>query len=65
VTSNDLIMNIITFHIHKSQLVSHFSDDSLLGSSVSMGSDYSLDDWGSITDRGRGFFLKSLCPDQL
>jgi hypothetical protein len=27
------------------------------GSSVSVGSDYGLDDRGSISDRGRGFFL--------
>jgi hypothetical protein len=27
------------------------------GSSVSIVSDYGLDDWGSIPDRGRGFFL--------
>jgi hypothetical protein len=26
-------------------------------SSVSIVSDYGLDDWGSIPDRGRGFFL--------
>jgi hypothetical protein len=27
------------------------------GSSVSIVSDYGLDDWGSIPDRGRGLFL--------
>jgi hypothetical protein len=28
-------------------------------------SDYGLDDWGSIPDRGRGFFLYPVCPDRL
>jgi hypothetical protein len=35
------------------------------GSSVSVVSDYGLDDRGSIPDRGRGFFLQPLSPDWL
>jgi hypothetical protein len=35
------------------------------GSSVSIVSDYRLDDQGSILGRGKGFFLYSLCPDRL
>jgi hypothetical protein len=35
------------------------------GSSVSIVSDYGLDDWGSIPDRGRGFLFKPLHPDWL
>jgi hypothetical protein len=33
--------------------------------SVSIVSDYGLDDRGSIPDRGSGFFLKPLHPDRL
>jgi hypothetical protein len=35
------------------------------GSSVSIVSDYGLDDRGSIPDRGRGFLLYPLRPDRL
>jgi hypothetical protein len=35
------------------------------GSSVSIVSDYGLDDRSSIPDRGRGFFLYPLRPDRL
>jgi hypothetical protein len=35
------------------------------GSSVSIVTDYGLDDRGSIPDRGRGFFFYSLRPDRL
>jgi hypothetical protein len=35
------------------------------GSSVSIVSDYRLDDRGSIPDRSRGFLLQPLRPDQL
>jgi hypothetical protein len=35
------------------------------GSSVSIVSDYALDDWGSIPGGGKGFFLHPLCPDRL
>jgi hypothetical protein len=35
------------------------------GSSVSIVSDYRLDDQGSIPGKGKGFFLCPLCPDQL
>jgi hypothetical protein len=34
-------------------------------SSVSVMSDYRLDDRGSIPGRGKGFFLQFLCPNQL
>jgi hypothetical protein len=34
------------------------------GSSVSIVSDYGLDDQGSIPDGGRGFFLQPLRPDR-
>jgi hypothetical protein len=36
-----------------------------LGSSVSIVSDYELDERGSIPERGRGFFLYLLRPDRL
>jgi hypothetical protein len=35
------------------------------GSSVSIVSDYGLDDRGSILDRGRGFFFYPIRPDRL
>jgi hypothetical protein len=35
------------------------------GSSVSIVTDYGLDDRGSIPDRGRGFLFQSLRPDRL
>jgi hypothetical protein len=38
------------------------------GSSVSIVSDYGLDDWaigGLIPGRGKGFFLQPQCPDRL
>jgi hypothetical protein len=35
------------------------------GASVSIMSDFRLDDLGLIPGRGKGFFLKPVCPDQL
>jgi hypothetical protein len=35
------------------------------GSRGSIVSDHGLDDWGSILDRGRGFFFQPLRPDRL
>jgi hypothetical protein len=54
---------------NKDRLVSFLFNTTLFmsrGSSVSIVSDYGLDDRGSIPDRGRGFFLPlAFRPDRL
>jgi hypothetical protein len=52
--------------LSENKILKHIFRPSRSGvNSVSVVSDYGLDDRGSIPDRGRGFFLLSLRPDQL
>jgi hypothetical protein len=53
------------FVFEKFILAVTFDDIVSWGSSVSILSDYKLDEEDLIPSRGKGFFLWPLCPDQL